>query len=154
VPTVQPPPSPTPLVTATALPTNTPGLTVVPPTATLTPGPADLLVTNIVGSNALTLGAGSSPVTSSYTVTITNNGTSATGQFNNTIAVSPGGASTPLGVVASLGGGESIVLNVSLTFSTAGTYSVQAQVDSDSQVTELSEVNNVGLLNVTVNAPP
>ena len=154
VPTVQPPPSPTPAVSATPSPTNTPGLTVVPPTATLTPGPADLLVTNIVGSNALTLGAGNSPVTSSYTVTITNNGTSATGQFNNAISVTPGGATTPLGVVASLAQGESIVLNVSLTFSTAGTYSIQAQVDSDSQVTELSEVNNVGILNVTVNAAP
>lgn len=154
VPTVNPPASPTPLVTATIAATNTPGLTVVAPTITPTPGPSDLLVTNIVGSNTLTLGAGSSSVTSSYTVTITNNGSSATGQFNNAISVTPGGAATPLGVVASLSPGESIVLNVSLTFSTAGTYSIQAQVDSDSQVAELSEVNNVGILNVTVNASP
>jgi uncharacterized protein YraI len=154
VPVVQPPPTPTPLVTNTVIPTNTLTLTAPPATATPTPGPADLLVTNIVGSTTLALGEGSSPVTSSYTVTITNNGSSPTGQFNNTISVSPGGATTPLGVVASLAPHESIVLNVSLTFGTAGTYSIQARVDSDNQVTELSEVNNVGNLDVTVNPPP
>lgn len=152
VPVVQAPASPTPQITATVAPTNT--LTLTPPPPTVTPGPSDLLVTNIVGSNVLTLGAGNTPVTSSYTVTITNGGSSATGQFNNAIAVNPGGASTPLGVVASLGPGESIVLNVSLTFSSAGTYSIQAQVDSDNQVWELSKVNNIGILNVTVNAAP
>jgi subtilase family serine protease len=87
-------------------------------------------------------------------VTITNHGSSPTGQFNNTVSVTPGGASTPLGVVASLAPGESILLNISLTFSSAGTYTIQAQVDSDSQVTELSEVNNVGTFSVTVSAAP
>lgn len=152
VPVVQAPPTPTPRITNTVVPTNTLTLTAPPPT--VTPGPADLIVTNIVGSNSLTLGAGGSPVTSSYTVTISNNGSSTTGQFNNTISVSPGGTTTPLGVVASLAPGESIVLNVSLTFSTAGTYTIQAQADSDSQVAELSEVNNAGLFNVTVGAAP
>jgi hypothetical protein len=154
IPVVPPPPTPTPRVTNTLAPTTTSAVTptTAPPTAT--PGPADLLVTNIVGSTTLALGEGSSPVTSSYTVTITNNGNSPTGQFNNTISVSPGGATTPLGVVATLGRNESIVLNVSLTFSTAGTYTIQAQVDSDSQVTELSEVNNIGILSVTVSPPP
>lgn len=152
VPVVQPPPTPTPRITNTVVPTNTLTLTAPPPT--ITPGPADLLVTNIVGSNVLTLGAGGSPVTSSYSVTITNNGSSLTGQFNNTVSVTPGGAATPLGVVASLAPGESILLNISLTFSSAGTYTIQAQVDSDNQVTELSEVNNVGTFSVTVNAAP
>lgn len=154
VPVVQPPPTPTPRVSATPTATSVTSVPVATATPTSTPGPADLLVTNIVGSQTLELGAGDSPVTSSYTVTITNNGSSATGQFNNTISVSPGGATTPLGVVASLGPGESIVLNVSLTFSTAGTYTVRARVDSDNQVTELSEVNNEGSVDVTVNPAP
>ena len=156
VPVVQPPATPTPLITNTSVPPT--AVTLTAPAATVTPsatpGPADLLVTDIVGSTTLELGAGDSPVTSSYTVSITNSGSSATGQFNNTISVSPGGATTPLGVVASLSPGESIVLNVSLTFSAAGTYTIQAMVDSDSQVTEQSEVNNVGIRNVTVNPAP
>ncbi|CAG1770216.1 hypothetical protein BAC2_00894 [uncultured bacterium] len=152
VPIVTPPATPTPVITNTVVPTSTLTLTAPPPT--VTPGPADLLVTNIVGSNVLTLGAGDAPVTSSYSVTITNAGSSPTGQFNNTIAVNPGGAATPLGVVASLAPGESILLNVSLTFSSAGNYTIQAQADSDNQVTELSEVNNAGVFNVTVSAAP
>jgi uncharacterized protein YraI len=156
VPVVNPPPTPTPRITATTVPPTAVTLTAPAATATpsATPTPADLLITNIVGSTTLELGAGDSPVTSSYTVTISNSGNSPTGQFNNTISVSPGGAITPLGVVASLAPGESIVLNVSLTFSTAGTYTVQAMADSDAQVSEQSEVNNVGILNVTVNPAP
>jgi hypothetical protein len=151
IPIVTPPPPPTAPVTATPIPpTNTLTLTAPPPTITPTPRPADLLITNIVGETTLTLGPGNAPVTASYTVTITNNGSSATGQFNNTIAVNPGGSTTPLGVVANLLPGESIVLNVSLTFSSAGTYTIVATADSDNQVPEQSEFNNTGTLNVGV----
>ncbi|MDK3160783.1 CARDB domain-containing protein, partial [Kamptonema cortianum] len=137
-------------VTATPPPTSTLTLTPVPPTATPTPGPADLVISNITGPTTLMLGPGNSPVSSSFTVQITNTGQGSTGQFSNTISVSPPGTESPLGVVANLNPGESIVLNVSLTFNSAGTYNVQARVDSGNQVTEVSEVNNVGIFTVTV----
>lgn len=150
IPIVPTPPPPTSAVTATTPPTSTLTLTPVPPTATPTPGPADLVISNITGPTTLMLGPGNSPVSSSFTVQITNTGQGSTGQFSNTISVSPPGTESPLGVVANLNPGESIVLNVSLTFNSAGTYNVQARVDSGNQVTEVSEVNNVGIFTVTV----
>jgi len=151
IPIVQGPPLPTntPLpATATPFPAT---FTPIAPSATPVPAPADLVVTNISGSSTLTLDAGG--VSSTYTVTITNTGGSTTTQFNNDITVLPGSDVVPLGVVANLGPGESIILNVSITFSTAGTYTLQARADSDAQVTEQSEVNNVGIFTVTVNNP-
>lgn len=154
IPIVPTPPPPTvvaPTATFTQIPpTSTLTLTAVPPTPTPTPGPADLVISNITGPTSLMLGPGNSPVSSSFTVQITNTGQGSTAQFSNTISVSPPGTESPLGVVANLNPGESIVLNVSLTFNSAGTYNVQARVDSGNQVTEISEVNNVGIFTVTV----
>lgn len=151
------PPTPTPRITATFTappPTNTLTLTPQPPTATPTPGLPDLIVTNLSGPTALQLGAGDTPVSATFSVTITNTGASPTSQFSNVITISPPDTETSLGVVASLNPGESIVLNISLTFSSPGTYNIQAKADSDSQVTEASEVNNVGFTNVTVSSAP
>lgn len=151
IPIVQPPPLPTntPLpASATPFPAT---FTPIAPSATPIPAPADLVVTNISGSSTLTLDSGG--VSSTYTVTITNTGASTTTQFNNDITVLPGNDVVPLGVVANLGPSESIILNVSITFSAAGTYTLQARADSDAQVTEQSEVNNVGIFTVTVNNP-
>jgi CARDB/Bacterial Ig domain/Bacterial SH3 domain len=153
------PPTPTPLITATftsAPPTNTLTLTPQPPTLTPTPGLPDLVVTNVslVGTPPLTLGAGDTPVSATFSVTITNTGASAATQFSSTISVSPPGVESPLGVVGSLGPGESVVLNVTLTFSAANTYTIQARADSDGQITETSEVNNVGFTTVIVNPAP
>lgn len=151
IPIVQPPPLPTntPLpASATPFPAT---ITPIVPSATPVPSPADLVVTNISGSSTLTLDGGG--VSSTYTVTITNTGASTTSQFNNDITILPGNDIIPLGVVANLGPSESIILNVSITFSAAGTYTLQARADSDAQVTEQSEVNNVGIFTVTVNNP-
>ncbi len=147
------PPTPTARITATFTPmppTNTLTKTVQPPTVTPTPGLPDLIVTNLSGPTTLELGAGDTPVTATFSVTVTNTGASPTTQFSNTITISPPGTDTALGVVANLNPGESIVLNISLTFSSTGTYNIQARADSDSQVTEASEVNNVGFTNVMV----
>lgn len=146
VPIVASPPTPTSSVpTLTLPPTNT--LTAIPPTPTALP--ADLVVTNISGPSALSMG-GNPSVTSNYSVTITNIGGTQTGQFNNVIRVNPGGAETALGVVANLLPGESIILNANLTFNAAGNYTIEVRADSSNQVTEITEANNVGFFNVTV----
>ncbi|MBK8022539.1 MAG: SH3 domain-containing protein [Chloroflexi bacterium] len=148
------PPTPTSRIpTWTSIP---PTWTLTPqmPTATSTPGRPDLVIPTITGADVLTLGPGNTPVTSLYAFTITNTGQGPTTQFSNSVSVSPPGTVQPLGVVAGLAPGESIVLTLDLTFTAAGTYTLQARADSDSQITEASEVNNLGFFTVTVNAAP
>lgn len=155
IPPVPPPPTVPVIPTWTPIPpTNTLTRTPQPPTLTPTPGLPDLLVTTISGANTLNLNAGNTPVTSMYAITITNTGQSGTTQFNNNITVSPPGTAQPLGVVAGLNPGESILLTINLTFDAAGTYTLQARTDVDSQITEASEVNNVGYFTVTVSNAP
>jgi len=144
-PTIPSQPSATPLPTSTPIPTFTP-----PPSAT--PGLADLVVTGISGLNTLNLG-GQASVTSTYAVQITNTGGRATGQFNNTITIgSPSGSQDiALGVVGNLDAGQSIVLNIDLSFDAPGPYTLVVNADSGNNVTEFSEVNNQGFYSVTVN---
>ncbi len=149
------PPTPTAHITPTSTllpPTNTLTKTVQPPTATPTPGLPDLVVTNfsLVGGTSLTLG-GDPSVTGTFSVTVTNTGASPTGQFNNLVNLNPPNADTPIAVVAGLNPGESIVLNFDLSFTAAGNYNLQLRADSDSQITEISEVNNSANLTLVVN---
>ncbi|MDX2163114.1 MAG: CARDB domain-containing protein [bacterium] len=156
IPIVNPPPPPVTLA-PTFTPTRTnppPTPTTAVPTNTTPPNPPDLVIASIAGGQNLTLGAGNTPVTTSYGVTITNTGGSASGQFSNTIQVQPGGSEVQLGVVAGLNPGESIVLTANLTFATAGAFTITARADAGSQVAEISEVNNTGITTVTVNAAP
>jgi hypothetical protein len=148
IPVVNPPPSPTvpSQPTATPLPTSTPPPTITPP-PTATPGLADLVVTGISGLNTLNLG-GQASVTSTYAVQITNTGGRPTGQFNNTITL--GSTEIALGVVANLDAGQSIVLNIDLSFTAAGPYTLVVSADSGNTVQEFSEVNNQGFYSVTV----
>ncbi len=150
------PPTPTRIIVPTwtpQIPTST--LTTTPqPTATA--GLPDLVVTNLslVGGSTLQLNPGNTPVSGTFSVTITNTGASATTQFNNVINTNPPGTDTQLGVVASLAPGESIVLNISLTFTASGNYTVQVRADSDTQLTEVSKVNNNALMTLTVTDNP
>jgi hypothetical protein len=152
------PPTPTRVVTATPIPTNTLTLTAQPPTVTATAGLPDLVVTNLsLVEPSLQLEPGNAPTSGTFSVTITNTGLSATTQFNNTITVtapSTTSTETALGVVASLAPGESIVLNISLTFTESGSHSIQVRADSDTQITETSEVNNTAITTVTVDPNP
>jgi subtilase family serine protease len=150
------PPTPTRIIVPTwtpPIPTSTLTLT---PQATATAGLPDLVVTNLslVGGTTLQLEPGNTPVSGTFSVTITNTGQSATTQFNNVINVNPPGTDTQLGVVASLAPGESIVLNISLTFTVSGSYTIQVRADSDSQLTEVSKVNNNALMSLTVTDNP
>jgi hypothetical protein len=148
IPIVTPPPPPTipSVATATPPPTFTPVPTITPP-PTATPGLADLVITNISGPATLALG-GNASVSGTYAVTITNTGGRATGQFSNAVTV--GADEIALGVVANLEAGQSIVLNIDLSFTAAGPFNVQARADSGNNITEFSEVNNAGFYSVTV----
>ncbi len=148
VPVVNPPPSPTPTgasPTPRASATPTPTAT---PTISPTPGRADLVISSIAGPSAVTLPSDS--VT--YAVTITNTGSGPSSQFANKFTL-PNGTETDLGVVANLNPGESISLTIQVSFSSAGTINLTARADANNQVAEVSEVNNVGILPVTVTGP-
>ncbi len=150
IPIVIPPPSPTttppsPTYTPTLIPTFTP----TPLPITVTPQPADLLVTSITGPTTVVIPTGETSVTKSYAVSITNNGAANTGSFANTIQITPGGEVLDLGT-ANLDGGQSISLSIDLTFTTTGDFTLRVEVDSDNVVSELSEFNNLGTLDVTV----
>jgi hypothetical protein len=131
----------------------------IPPTFTRTPVPPtpglpDLVVASIVGPTTLTIPAGETTVSGNYSVTIANTGSGGTGQFANSITVLPGGTAQDLGVVSSLGAGESIALTQAMLFDAPGNYTLRVLADSDSQVNEISEVNNIGTLDVVVQTAP
>ncbi len=141
--TVPPTPTPTgststPIATITKTPTPT-------PTITVTPGKADLVISSIAGPTSTTVA--DSPVT--YSVTITNTGSGPTGSFANKVTL-PNGSDADLGVVSNLNAGESISLNIEISFTAAVSYTLIAKVDTNSQVNEISEVNNTATLLVTV----
>jgi uncharacterized protein YraI len=154
IPVAAPPPSPTPTGgVPTSTPTTTPTPTNTPlPTATSTPGSPDLVVVNVTGPESLTIASGETSVSGKYSVLISNTGTGATGQFANVVRVMPGATVYDLGAVGNLDPGVSITLNLDLTFDAAGSYTIQVQADSDSNVSEVSEVNNSGSMTVTVTA--
>ena len=62
-------------------------------------------------------------------------------------------APVDLGVVANLSAGESIVLNYDVTFTAVGAYTIKVIADSNGNVTEVSEINNTGTLDVGVVLP-
>ena len=111
------------------------------------------MITSIVGPNAINLGPGSTPTTTAFSVTITNTGQSAAAQFTTTLQIQGIGAAQPIGVVANLLPGESIVLNGNLTFDTTGTFTVVAVADAFNQIVEVTKVNNSGSVNIVVNPP-
>ncbi|MEM6528516.1 MAG: CARDB domain-containing protein [Chloroflexota bacterium] len=116
-----------------------------------TPRPADLVVSSIQGPQSLTLAGGTAIGT--YSIQITNAGDSATGaQFASTLTLLPGATESELGVIGNLGAGESILLNRQVTFTEAGQITLQVEVDSGSDINEISEVNNTSSLVITIQA--
>lgn len=156
IPSQAPPATPTPFVTPTVAPTFTPNVptNTPPPQPTATPTQPDLTVTNISGPTSVVIPAGEPSVTVQYGVNITNQGGGFGTQFNNQVLRLPDNTTFDLGVSAGLGAGQSISLQVNVTFSSAGTYVLQFIADSGGAIAESNEVNNSGTLNVTVtNAP-
>ena len=150
VPVVAAPPTATsnaPAATPTRFPTSVPTFTPFP---SATPLLSDLLVTSFTGPAQISIPQGQSSVTATFTVTITNNGGRSTGQFFNTVHISPGNTTVDLGTVSNLDGGQSIVLNFQATFNANGNYTLQASADSHNDIQEQSEVNNIGYATITV----
>ncbi len=152
IPVIAPPSPPATPVTFQP-PTSAPTATPIP---TATPGLPDLLVTGltIVGSPNLSLSLEGTPVSITFSTVITNNGGGGTGQFTNSVLIMPDNITQEIGVVGALGPGQSVVQEFTLTFITAGQRTIQVRADSGSQVTEMSEVNNTGQINVTILPPP
>lgn len=152
IPVISAPSTPT---TTPATPTAIPTATFTPepsitPTVTNTPDPADLIISNITGATDLTLTNGT--VATNYAVQITNTGDSPTGgQFENIITILPSNTRLSLGVIGNLNPGESIVLNRQVTFDSAGEFTLQARTDSENDIDEITTVNNIGSLVITVN---
>jgi hypothetical protein len=136
-------PTATPPIFPTAFPTIT-------PQPSVTPSLADLLITSFTGPTQISIPQGQSSVTATFTVTITNNGGRSTGQFLNNVRVTPGNGTVDLGTVSNLDPGQSIVLNVQVTFTAPGDYTLQATADRHTDIQELSEVNNIGYATITV----
>ncbi len=157
IPVITPPPTPT-TTPATATPTHTPTPTLTPtpvpdptdtPQPSNTPRPADLVVSDISGPTELTLSGGT--VTATYTVQVSNVGDSPTNrQFENTIVILPGDTVVELGVIGNLNPNESIILNQQVTFDASGQFTLQATADSSDEVAEISNINNMTSLVVTV----
>jgi uncharacterized protein YraI len=152
IPIIASPATPTPIIPTLFPPTITPTLTpFVPPS--LTPGLPNLIVTQINAPSSLTLGV-SGTVTASISAVISNLGTGGAGQFSSRATITPGGVIIPLNTVGSLGANQSVVLEFSYTFPSMGTYTIQVQADSGLQVTEISDVDNIGTVNVNVSPIP
>lgn len=141
VPVSAAPTTPTTTVTVTTTATLT-------PTITVTPGTPDLVVTGISGDTAPVIPAGEAEVKKTYAITITNSGFGPTGQFSSRLTFN--NTSTELAVVSNLNAGESISLNVEVSFPAAADFALQVTVDPDDTIKELSEVNNQGILSVKV----
>jgi len=150
--------SATPTSTApTPIYTNTPPLatypaTTVPPTAIPTAEPLpNLVVTNIDGLSTLTIPAGATTVTETYSVNITNRGGTLNQQFTVMATIIPTGTTFEVGVVGNLGPNQSVSLSAPITFNAPGTMILQFTADSNYEVIESNEVDNSGSKNVTVN---
>lgn len=144
--------TPTPFPTYTPYPTFTPlPQATATPRPSATPRPADLTPSNISpdGRTQLVIPAGQTQVTQTYTLIVTNLGEAATPNF--TVAVTLPNGSTQDFSISGLGGGESVtVLIENVTFTAAGTYTLQYVVDSEGTVVEASEANNSGSININV----
>lgn len=139
------------LATATPTRTPTPIFTLAPtltppPTNTPTPLQPDLVVPNISGSTAVKLNGGS--VTVTYSVTVSNTGLGAAGQFTITLQVN--GTQVETWVVSGLDKGQSVALTKDLTWDTAGSFALRVDADTENKIAESIEINNRGDITVTV----
>ncbi|GAB4467634.1 MAG: hypothetical protein Kow00124_00770 [Anaerolineae bacterium] len=141
---------------ATAAPTATPTseATAEPSAPTNTPTPPDLVVSAITMPGTILLPlAPPTEATVTIQVTVQNvGGTAATG-FNTVLrpeGTFPLSPSLNLGLIASLGPGESFTYTVDYTYSSVGSFTVEAVVDAGDAVDESDEGNNVRTLGIQV----
>ncbi len=141
---------------ATAAPTAMPTseATVAPSAPTNTPTPPDLIVSAITMPGTILLPL-TVPTEATVTIQVTVQnvgGTAATG-FNTVLrpeGTFPLSPSVSLGLIASLGPGESFTYTVEHTYTSVGSYTVEAVVDPTDAVDESDEGNNVRTLAIQV----
>ena len=109
----------------------------------------DLIVASLRGPEALTLTRGSSSVSGTYEVTVSNRGAAASAGFRVRLAGIPD-ADPLVDVVGGLGPGESISFSHLLEFSSAESVVLVVTVDSNDEISESDEGNNSTRLDVTV----
>jgi hypothetical protein len=145
VPIIAAPPPPTPNVTATFIPppTTPPTLT---PTLTNTPGTADLQITLFEGGNEdeeIFIPNGQTSVNAEIYVTVANTGSRGTGG-NFVVSLRARNPDRPRQTVnvGNLRPGEAVIVVIDYTFDEDGTWLLEARVDTEETVTEISEANN------------
>ena len=147
MPITVPPPPPTPNVTATFIPPPTTPPTIAP-TITPTPGTPDLVINLFEGEEDVVKG-GASSVNAEYQLTVSNQGTRRSGDFEVSLRIRPNGEFERVNV-ANLRPGEAVIVVIDYTFDQTGTFILEARVDSTEVVAEISEANNTAQLVVTV----
>ena len=145
VPIIAPPPPPTPNVTATFIPPPTTPPTLAP-TITNTPGTADLLITLFEGGDdeeRVFIPNGQTSVNAEIYVTVANTGSRGTGG-NFVVSLRSRNPDRPRETVnvGNLRPGEAVIVVIDYTFDEAGTWLLEARVDAEETVTEISEANN------------
>lgn len=153
VPIIAPPPPPTSNFTATFVPTITPQPT-LEPTLTATPGTADLVITLFEvddDDDRVFIPNGETSVTAEVYVTIANVGSrGAGGNFSVSLrSRSPNRPRVTVNV-GNLRPDEAVIVIFDYTFDQAGLWTVEAVVDADNVVTEISEANNQSTLLIDV----
>jgi hypothetical protein len=147
VPIIAPPPPPTLNVTNTFIPPPTTPPTIAP-TITPTPGTPDLVINLFEGEEDVVKG-GASSVNAEYQLTVSNQGTRRSGDFEVSLRIRPNGEFERVNV-ANLRPGEAVIVVIDYTFDQTGTFILEARVDSTEVVAEISEANNTAQLVVTV----
>lgn len=149
IPVIAAPASPTPpnQATSTLIPTITP-IPSATSTSAPTPTPSDLVITSIVGDTDVVIPAGQTSVIRPYTFIVTNTGARRTVSFTMRVQIT---GQSPIDIqISGLRQNESITIPLDLTFTAAGSYTIQARADINNQVEEVSEVNNSALYEVIV----
>lgn len=142
-------PTPTPTRTPTVTPTPTATQTQQsdPPTAA---GKPDLIVTNIslVEDEPVVIPGDEDSTTATVSVTVSNLGFGPAGNFESVVIIDE--TEYDLGIVSGLERGQSIALQVEVTFEDTGDIPIRVVVDTTDNVDELSEVNNQAQITVEV----
>lgn len=143
--TVFVPPSPIPPTSIPPSPT---------PQPSSTPGTPDLVITVFEGpgsrpTNPVIIPAGETEVKAEYQLIVANIGSRATSSFTVSLQVHPEGEIVKA-AISELRPNESTNILLTYTYKETGTFILEAMVDADSQVTEISEANNRSQLAITV----
>ena len=141
----QPPASPVPSATITL--TSAPTVA----QASITPGKADLLVSDLLGPVSIVLDQNGTK-TVGYTILVQNVGTANAANFNVGL-VMPDGTQQDLGTVPLLVPGQKAQFQATLTFTAPGSARLNVVADTYNTIDETNETNNLRSLDVVLIKP-